>query len=184
MQVADRCRVEPDRLRSLVGTVGAAPRRSNGAGTRPRPRADRGPEVEALKLAVHRPEDVADRLDEILFHDDLHLAAYRALAAAEKLHDAIAAADPGAAELLQRLAVEEPDTDPDDVVALLVREATRRALTELEADARSGSDRFLEVAPVIGWVKLAVEELDQPGTRLDAASRLVAWLAERAEEVS
>lgn len=180
MQVAHRCRVEPDRLRSIMGN--APTRRVSSAGTRPR--ADRGPEVEALKLAVHRPEEVAERLDEALFHDDLHLAAYRALASAERLHDAIDGADPGAAELLQRLAVEEPDTETDDVVARLVREAARRALADLEAEARTSPERFAEVSPVIGWVKLAVEELDQPDTRLGAASRLVAWLAERAEEVS
>lgn len=182
MQVADRCRVDPDRLRSLVGTATRG-RRSNGA-ARPRPRAERGPEVEALKLAVHRPEEVADRLNESLFLDELHLAAYRSLAGAEKLHDAIANADPGAAELLQRLAVEEPDTEADDVIARLVREAARRAVAELEAEARSSAERFTELSPVVGWVMLAVEELDQPDTRLDAANRLVAWLAERAEEVS
>ncbi|MDQ1375101.1 MAG: primase [Actinomycetota bacterium] len=182
MEVAGKCRVDPDRLRSLIGST--PPRRTNGTATRPRPRADRGPEVEALKLAVHRPEEVAERLDEVLFHDDLHLAAYRALAEAEKLHDAIAAADPGAAELLQRLAVEEPDTEADDVVALLVREAVRRAVADLIADQRTSPERAVELAPIIDWARREAGELDQPATRLNAANRLVAWLAERAEEVS
>jgi DNA primase len=183
MQVADRCRVDPDKLRALVGTTTAPQRRGNGA-ARPRAKSDRGPEVEALKLAVHRPDEVAHRLDEVLFDDELHLAAYRALASAQSLHEAIAVADPGAADLLQRLAVEEPDTEVDDVVARLVQEAARRAVSGLEAESRGSDDSFLELAPVIGWVKLAVEELDEPGTRADAANRLVAWLAERAEEVS
>jgi hypothetical protein len=127
---------------------------------------------------------VADRLDEILFLDELHIAAYRALAGAEKLHDAIANADPGAADLLQRLAVEEPEAETDDVVARLVREAARRAIGELDAESHASEARFVELSPVIGWAKRLVEDLDQPATRHDAANRLVAWLTERAEEVS
>ena len=39
-----------------------------------------GPEIEALRLAIHRPETVAHQLDDVLFADELHLAAFRALA--------------------------------------------------------------------------------------------------------
>jgi DNA primase len=182
MEVASRCRVDPDRLRSIIGT--ASPQRAQGAPRREPTRSDRGPEVEALKLAVHRPEEVADRLDELLFVDELHVAAFRALASAERLHDAIANADPGAADLLQRLAVEEPEAETDDVVARLVREAARRAIAELDAESHVSEERFVALSPVIGWAKRLVEDLDQPATRLDAANRLVAWLTERAEEVS
>jgi DNA primase len=182
MEVASRCRVDPDRLRSILGT--GAPQRAQGAPRREPTRSDRGPEVEALKLAVHRPEEVADRLDEILFVDELHVAAYRALAEAEKLHDAIANADPGAADLLQRLAVEEPDAETDDVVARLVREAARRAIADLDQQSHASEERFVDLSPVIGWAKRLVEDLDQPATRHEAADRLVAWLTERAEEVS
>jgi DNA primase len=185
MQVADRCRVDADRLRSLVGTAATTPRRGNGSAPRPRPRADRGPEIEALKMAVHRPEEVAAHFDEVLFQDELHLAAYRALAGAESLHEAIANADPGAAELLQRLAVEEPEAETDDIIARVVGEAARRAVGEMEAEARSSdAARVAELSPLIAWVKLAAEELDERSSRLGAADRLVAWLAERAEEVS
>jgi DNA primase len=182
MEVASRCRVEPDRLREIIGT---APQRSSPARQRREPtRSDRGPEVEALKLAVHRPEEVADRLDEVLFADELHVAAFRALVGAERLHDAIANADPGAADLLQRLAVEEPDAETDDVIARLVREASRRVIFELVIEQRVSDERAMELAPVIEWATREVESLDEPVTRLDAANRLVAWLAERAEEAS
>src|SRR5207302_8928928 len=94
-----------------------------------------GPEVEALKLAVHRPEEMAGRLHEVLFADELHLAAYRALATSTTLHEAIESADPGAAALLQRLAVEEPDADPDDVLALIAQHAVTRVLAEARSAA-------------------------------------------------
>jgi DNA primase len=182
MQVADRCRVSPDRLRDLAAGP-APPRRDEGGRPRQTARRERGPEVEALKLAVHRPEDVASRLDEVLFDDELHLAAFRALASSETLHDAIATADPAAAELLQRLAVEEPDAEPDDVIALLVDRSVRRAVSELDAEVRSDVARMAEVAPVIEWLKRNSAELRDPDTSVDAATRLVAWLTERAEEV-
>ena len=133
--------------------------------------------MEALKLAVHRPEEVADRLDEILFVDELHVAAYRALAEAEKLHEAIANADPGAADLLQRLAVEEPDAATDDVLARLAEEAAKRVIAELEAEAR----RTGELTEDVAWLKLAIAELREQGTGVDATGRLVRWLVDRFE---
>jgi len=186
MQVAGRCRIDPDRLRE-IGRARPGVRSPNGEGVaRPAPGRtasdQRGPEVEALKLAVHRPETVADRLDDVLFDDELHLAAYRALAASNTLTEAIEHADPAAAALLQRLAVEEADADPDDVTALLVDRATRRALAALEADVRADETRVPEVAPLIEWLKRTSAELRDADTSVEAATRLVAWLAVRAEE--
>src|SRR5205807_2898165 len=92
MQVADRCRIDPDRLREGLRR---GPRPSAVQPPASRPVAEppvAGPEVEALKLAVHRPEEMAGRLHEVLFADDSHLAAYRALATSTTLHEAIESA--------------------------------------------------------------------------------------------
>jgi DNA primase len=179
-EVADRCQVDPDKLRALGARTPAAP------SSRPAPRRRRAdppsPETEALRLAVHVPEKMADKLEEVLFHDELHLAAFRALAAADTLHGAIAAADPGAGELLQRLAVEDTEADPDDVATLLVRAAARRAVAQLETQARSAPERAVELAPTIGWLTSEVQRLEDHRTRLEAGGRLVAWLLGRVEE--
>jgi DNA primase len=140
-----------------------------------------GPEVEALRLAVHRPEAVADRLEEVLFADERNLAAFRALASSATLHEAIEKADPGAAALLQRLAVEEAEADPDDVVALLAERAGRRALSELVELVNADESRFEELAPVMSWTRVTLEGLREPVTRVEASERLVAWLVERSE---
>ena len=183
MQVADRCRIDPEKLRNLPPAPAGADRSRPPAGGEGRvARRDRpvdGPEVEALRLAVHRPEEVAHRLEEVLFDDECHLAAFRALASAETLHEAIAKADPEAANLLQRVAVEEADADADDVIARLAELAAQRAVSGLEADARASQDRSLELAPAMGWLKLTMMELREPATRVDASDRLVAWLLER-----
>jgi hypothetical protein len=133
--------------------------------------------VEALRLAVHRPETVAPFLEELLFDDEINLAAFRALASVQTLHDAIEKADPEAAALLLRLAVEEAEAEPEDVIALLVRRATMRALTGLEAEARS-SQSVIDLT----WPRQRMEELEGTETRLRAAEQLVAWMVRSAEE--
>ncbi|HZT64459.1 MAG TPA: DNA primase [Acidimicrobiales bacterium] len=191
MVVADRCRLDADRLRAMVAGRGG-PRPADVVESADRP-ARRSPatdghrgsvaaEMAALRLAVHRPEEVADRLEEVLFSDPVHQAAFRALASASTLHDAIAEAEPDAAALLQRLAVEDADDDPDDVTAQLVRLGALGALTELEADARAGGDeQFAKTAQVMTWLKLEIEALSDPHEQIEASRRLVAWLADRGE---
>ncbi|HEX2042377.1 MAG TPA: DNA primase [Acidimicrobiales bacterium] len=192
MEVADRTRVDPDRLRALLAAPppaapGGGPRGGGPRGGEPpsggeRPvavrRARGGPEVEALRVAVHHPEAVTGRLHQSLFADEVALAAWRALASAGSLHDAIAAAEPSAAALLQRLAVEETDTDPADVLARLADQAGQRALAQLEAAARRDDDPS-RYAPLTTWLKLVIEELREPATQADATDRLVKWLAEQ-----
>jgi DNA primase len=176
MEIADRTRVDPDRLR------GGTPRQSEASATqRRRPQRSERPALMVLLLAVHQPEAVADLLDEVLFTDEVELAAYRALASASTLHDAIEQADPDAAELLQRLAVEEVDVEADDVLALLVGELVQRSLHEVEAEARSSADP-LAASETHGWLKLRLEELRDTTTRRAALEVLVDFLVQRRHE--
>jgi DNA primase len=179
MQIADRCRIEPDRLRELLRSPARGAPIARKPSARDRERA--GPEVEVLKVALHRPESVVNRLHEVLFSDAVNLSAFRALQASETLHEAIDAADPEAAELLQRLAVEETDADPDDVVARLADEAAGRSLAGLQAAVRDGSGDWTEHSHSIEWLKLAREELREVTTAVDASDRLVRWLVDRVE---
>jgi DNA primase len=239
MEVSDRCRVAPDRLRSMPVVIPdetARPRRDaeggrrgdersgqrGGPGTRrsvdpDRPGRTRGatadrrraggpeedagdeeplaaiprPELMALRLALHHPEQVAARLELELFGHPLSRSAFRSLAAAATLHDAIAGADPQTADLLQRLAVEEVDEDADDVMVRLIEVAGRRALSDLQTEMRAAPppDQGGYVASM-NWLQLAVEALrtgdGSPVGRdadpdLEAERRLVAWLVERNE---
>ncbi|HUQ39343.1 MAG TPA: DNA primase [Acidimicrobiales bacterium] len=178
MEIADRTRIDVDRLREGIGRRGARPEVKV---ERPAGFVTQSPaETMALRLAIHQPEEMAPLLDEVLFSDELHVAAYRALASAATLHDAVASADPGAAALLQRLAVEDAEAEPLDVISILVIRATDQTLPELVAEAaRTG-----HVDGTMAWAKLTIEQLAldsdiDPGTRKDAVTRLVAWLAER-----
>jgi DNA primase len=198
MQVADRCRVEPDRLRRMPpaaagrsGPPGATPRQAGAEGVGPArregpiPVAVAGPELEALRLAVHRPEAVAERLELVLFAHPLARACFEALSGATTLHDAIEAADPQAADLLQRLVVEDTEADIDDVMVRLVERAGQRALREVQAEMRQAAPgQQVGFAPTVSWLKLTLEALrtEDPGGQLgalEAEQRLVGWLAAR-----
>ncbi|MGH9223771.1 MAG: DNA primase [Acidimicrobiales bacterium] len=176
MQIADRTGIEPDRLRDRLRRGGGRPAAArNGDGGRAsaaflRSQDPHRAEVEALRVAIHRPEEVAERLNEALFQPGLGRRTYLALAGAETLHDALEGADPAVAALLQRLAVEDDDPDPDGVLAALADAAARRALATLEGEGRSTE---------IAWLKPTLEELGESDTRRAATDRLVRWLGER-----
>jgi DNA primase len=192
MEVADRGRLEPDRLRELA-RAGGNPVPSPGAGAesgarsggragsprqtdKPAPVTVAGPELEALRLAVHHPEQVADRLERVLFAHPLARACFEALSAAATLPDAIAAADPQAADLLQRLAVEDTDAAVDDVMGRVAERAGQRAIRQLEAEMRQADPADqASFVPTVTWLKLSLETL----RREDAASRPAVWEAER-----
>ena len=73
-----------------------------------------GPGLEALKLAVHRPEDVVDRVHAVLFTDPVQRLAFVALLEHDSVHEAVEAASPEVGSLLRRVIVEEPMSgDPD-----------------------------------------------------------------------
>jgi DNA primase len=186
MQVADRCRLDPDALRARR----VRPRVATESSAATRATRSESPEVEALRLAIHQPEEMVERLsqlecdrpEEVLFSDDVHLAAFRSLASAETLYDAIERAEPAAAALLRQLSVEDTDADVDDVIALLVGAAARKALGEIQAEWRSAPESAREWVEIASWLKLTTELLDDRKSRIDAAARLVPWLLSRGEE--
>jgi DNA primase len=192
MQVADRCRVDSDRLRAMTHAAPAPTDRGRPSGPpRGRPVDDppqvalSGPELEGLRLALHRREEVAGRLDASLFSHVLAANAFDVLSRTADVHDAIDQADPQLADLLQRLAVEETDADPDDVTIRLVERAVQKELRELQAELRQSAPADQAAySPTIAWLKLGLERMksDNVAQRegaLEAEDLLVAWLAER-----
>ena len=204
MQVADRCRVDADRLRTLkLEDANPEPRgrprvenRANGTGpqgtspTRPAPIPLSGPELEALRLAVHRPEEVAARMEAVLFDHPLARAVFDVLSEASTFHDAVEAADPQTADLLQRLAAEDATSAPDDVMTRLVERAGQRALRELQSEMRQAPPSEHGSYPAaIAWLKLTLEEIrsEDPSSRnsaVEAEERLIRWLVARNGEAS
>ena len=134
------------------------------------------PGLEALRLAIHRPEDVGDRLEAVLFSDPVQRAAFTALVEADDLGVAIDRAPGRVQALLVRLTVEEPRSEPDEVVTQLVRDTVRREVAQLTVEARTSTRALEDAREVAVWL----QELDDPGVSAEASRRLVAWLVVRA----
>jgi hypothetical protein len=136
------------------------------------------PEVNALLALIHAPDAVDEilmqdpGLTESMFTDLKSLAAFRALASTATIDAAIAAADPGAADLLLQLSVADFEGDADDAVdavASLVRAAARRAIAS-------------STTPIDPQVHEALLDVSEPVSRGDAIAQLLTWLRTRSEE--
>ncbi|MGA2473348.1 MAG: DNA primase [Acidimicrobiales bacterium] len=219
MQLADLCRVDPARLRERLDHLRAHPpaespaRRGRSRSDEPPPMEypeddgehfapeengrvaavsaalRPGPGLEALKLAVHRPEDVADRVHAVLFADPVQRQAFVALLENDSVHEAVESASPEVASLLRRVIVEEPRSDDpelgrqvDSVVSVLLRTAAKRALADVEIGSRAGNDSWQASAAETVQVRHWLDELEESPSGRDAADRLVAWLVERDSE--
>ncbi|HWE70372.1 MAG TPA: DNA primase [Acidimicrobiales bacterium] len=157
------------------GELGVGVGSGSGGGTNGRRPAGDGsfrPGLEALRLAIHRPEEVAHRLEAALFSDGLQRMAFEVLITSDDLHQAIDTSLPPVRALLVRLTVEEPTGEPDEVVSQLVRDAVRRQLTLATREARTSPEAAVEAAAASVWV----QELDDPAASTAATARLVAWL--------
>lgn len=184
MQVADRCRLDASALRELLDSGKRGP--SSKTLVRParaaQARNDSGDDRSALmtlRLAVQRPEEVADLLDEVLFEDEMHLRIYRALVGASTFREVLAKADPDVSEMLGRLAVEDADVEAVDAVARLVERAAARAMGSLEMQVRSADDPMV-YQPRIAWLALRIEQLRTTTPRRELLQELVAFLRESA----
>ena len=98
---------------------------------------------------------------------------------ASTLQQAIEGSRPDVEALLHRLAVEEPapEIQPDDVLALLVRQAAERAVAAINAQSRVS-----QTVVDLRWAKERIEALADPARRTAATAELVAWLSGSAEE--
>jgi hypothetical protein len=114
---------------------------------------------------------------EQLFVSERNLAAFRALVATANVQEALATVDPGASEVLLRLAVEETDSDPEEAVARLVQEAARRAVVD-ESSRALQRDEAIDLREP----KMAIEALLDPTTRREAIEQLLTWLGSRSED--
>jgi DNA primase len=134
-------------------------------------------EIVALALLVHRWDDIAPLLIEPLFTDDVNVMVFRTLGDTNgDLDAAIAAADPDARELLERLAVADPDADPATEARALILSASRR---EIEQIRRRGD---LQAGRELSDVKHQLELLEDPIAGSAAADWLLSWLLRRNEE--
>ncbi len=190
MGIADRCQVGIDELRRRGAFAASQIRRGQ---TMPRSGDTAGvagvsgatdhltPEIQALRLLVHRPEEIRAHLSSVLFEDHLNRMTLAVLTEATDLHAARAGAEPEVADLLGRLAVQDAsDDEPVGVLTRLAYLAAERAAVSLEAEARLSGD-LAAYQPSISYLRTEVMKLREvvaDGTEIE---QLVRWLIDHFE---
>ncbi len=200
--LTDELGIEIDRLRESAERVRRAPRRSAPSPGHPQdedvppdddayleePPEDRVGDVletidrrdlEAIRLAVQRPELVPDWFDASHLATPVAQQAFEVLAGAETFADAVDAGSEAVAELLRRVAVEElpaGESEKDyanDVVVYVVEAAARRHEMAL---ARAGDERSMEGKKLLEGLHEALGEDDRDAAKR-SAEQLVGWIA-------
>jgi len=195
MQVASTLRLEESLLRPRVAELARNPKARTANEPPPitvgQPRSARlpmpRPGLEALRLRVHVPNDVKDRLIAAYFVNDVQREIFEGLSSDRSLSEVIDELDrrgeEEAAHVLSQLAVDELDREytVEDVTAV-VSQLIRSAVTiELKNVARDLNDGTMapEVADVtVRDVKERLVLLESPSGQL-AENELREWLLER-----
>lgn len=199
MAVADRLRLDPNALRAEVAAYARRPpeaRAREAVLERPvRPRsqgAQPRPGIEALRLVVHGPKSVRDRLAAPLFVNEAQRAAYEAVVATPTSSAAIELlehrGEDEASRLLSEIVAEEFDpatasAEVASVVAQLVRHAVRDELRLVSRELRDGLVTPEAAKATIDDVMERMSLLESD--RGEAAEEdLRRWLVERASTPS
>jgi hypothetical protein len=195
MQVASTLRLEESLLRPRVAELARNPRPRTANEPPPvavsQPRAARlpmpRPGLEALRLRVHFPNDVRDRLIAAYFVNDVQREIFEGLSSDRSLSEVIDELDrrgeEEAAHVLSQLAVDELDReytveDVTAVVSQLIRSAVTVELKNVARDLHDGN-MAPEVADVtVRDVKERLVLLDSASGQL-AENELREWLLER-----
>jgi DNA primase len=196
MQVADRLRLEPAQLRQRVAELARNPT-SRTANEPPPPLDERRlqverspmprPGLEALRLRVHFPSDIKERLIAPYFVNDVQREIFEGLSSDKSLTDVIddlqLRGEEEASQVLSQLAVDELDRDytVEDVTAVvsqLIRSAVNHELKNVGRDLREGR-MTPDVADVtVRDVKERLFLLEGPSSQV-AENDLREWLLER-----
>jgi DNA primase len=195
MEVADRLRLEPSQLRPRVAELARNPTARSDEPAPPleerRLQVQRSPMprpgLEALRLRIHFPNDVRDRLVAPYFINDVQREIFEGLASDKPLTDVIddlsRRGEEEASQILSQLAVDELDRDytVEDVTAVvsqLIRSAVNSELKNVGRDLREGR-MTPDVADItVRDVKERLFLLEGPSSE-NAENDLREWLLER-----
>jgi DNA primase len=174
----------PDRWRGGPDSDSGAPTSSRPSSVAPPPggngarQAEDGPGAEVLRHAIHNPDAVSRWLTDDLFDDPVQAGVYRALLDAETHAEALTTAPPQIADLLARLLVEEPTSEPFDAARRLLTEVARRRIGTLRLVSATSGDPARTLSE-LAFLNRAIDDLRDPRAAADSADRLLAWLGQR-----
>lgn len=181
--VATRCRLELDLIRTQLAKSSEGPPPTVTSPPRRPGEIRDSPALEALKLAVHRKDEIADLLIPELFDDELLATTYDLLHECASLHEVIERGGPEVAEVVQRLSVEESSAEPVGVAARLWDPFLEKLMAEsTQAMSTASAEEQIEIAQEHRWLRLKLEDVREPAEQAGAIADLLVWVGDLAED--
>ena len=182
MTIADRCRMDPDRLREMIRN----PRQRRGSRVQQAPAVampQKGSdhiEDQAIRLLIDGEEAAENILFESLFVTPMRREIYNAVREAPSVREAVDMLGGDEGGLLIELAASTDDElDAQAVLSRLVGLAADRLASDLEAEMRAGG-AVQELNPDVKYLRQWVVDLREPSTDLKELSPLADWISLRA----
>ena len=183
VQIADKCLIAADEIRRRAskenpGTEKNAKNREVAEVAQEKLTT----EYQALRMLIHRSEEVRDWLHPVLFSDPLAENIFIALTNSTDLHEANQSLGVEESDLIGRLSVQEAEDDkPLGVFSRLLSLAAERKAVEFESLARQ-SGELSEYQEDISYLRRSVMELNEEGIhQIEEGMQLRSWLIEKAE---
>lgn len=185
MTIADRCRMEPDRLREMLRNPPKRRGERRGAQVKEAPavsvpqKGSDHVEDQALRLLIDDEDGTTDLLTEALFRVPMRREILAALRASSSVREAVDMLSADEGNLLIELAAhEDEELDAHAVLSRLVGRAADRLARDLEAEMRLGGD-IEELLPDVKYLRQWVIDLREPATTLEELVPLADWITMR-----
>ncbi|HJM37530.1 MAG TPA: DNA primase [Acidimicrobiales bacterium] len=139
-------------------------------------------EFQALRMLIHKPEEVTEWLHPVLLSDPLAESVYGTLISSTDLHEASQFLEGEESDLVGRLSVQDSEEDePLGVFSRLLSLAAERQAVELESLARQ-SGELSEYQADISYLRRTVMELNEEGIhQIEEGIELRSWLIAKSE---
>ena len=183
VQIADKCLISSDEIRRRASKENSKVEKSVTAREVVPAKMERlTTEYQALRMLIHKPEEVTDWLHPVLLSDPMAENVFVALTSSTDLHEANQSLGAEESDLIGRLSVQEAEDDkPLGVFSRLLSLAAERKAVELESLARQ-SGELSEYQADISFLRRSVMELNEEGIhQIKDGMELRSWLIDKSE---
>ena len=185
MNIADRCRMDADRLREMLRNPRSRGRAVAESATFPLPQqGSDSVEDQALQLMIAGDDQVTALFSEGLFVTPMRRDLFAAVRQAPSVREAVDMLGADEANLLIELAAtSDEDLDASAVASRLLGKAADRLARQLEAEARTTGE-IESLLPDVKFLRQWVMDLREPRSDLSELVPLADWVAMKSEKTS
>ena len=183
VQIADKCLIGADEIRRRASQENFKAEKSiTGREVVPVKMERLTIEFQALRMLIHKPDEVTEWLHPVLLSDPLAERVYGTLISSTDLHEASQSLEGEESDLVGRLSVQDSEEDkPLGVFSRLLSLAAERKAVELESLARQ-SGELSEYQADISYLRRSVMELNEEGIQqIEEGIELCSWLIAKSE---